>query len=302
MAMDKLNSMRVFVAVAQTNGFSAAAETLGLSKGMISKNIKQLEEALGVRLLNRTNRRVHLTEAGSIYLESCQRILSALHEADQTVAELQAESRGTLKLTSPTSFGTYHLLPAIEDYNLQYPEVKVKLHLNDNLVDLVETGQDLAIRIGKLEDTSLIARPLAAVRNMVCGAPSYFEEHGIPQAPEELIKHNCLIYNVKSPKGKWVFQDSAGEYYVNVTGDFEANLGDALRLAAIGGRGLIQLPSYVVGSDLDAGRLVAVLTQYESEDLPICVLYPHRRHLPATVRTFIDFLQSRFQPGSYWDK
>lgn len=300
--MDKLSSMKVFVAVAQTSGFSAAAQSLGLSKGMVSKHIKQLEEELGVRLLNRTSRRVHLTEAGGIYLESCLRILTALQEAEQTLAGLQAETRGTLKLTSPTSFGTYHLVPAIEDYKLRYPEVKVKLHLNDSLVDLVGTGQDLAIRVGKLEDTSFIARPLAAVRNVVCGAPSYFEEYGIPLTPEELGKHNCLIYTSRTPKGKWIFQDSTGEFYVSVSGDFEANLSDAIRLAAIGGRGLIQLPSYVVGSDLDAGRLVAVLTQYESEDLPIYILYPHRRHLPATVRTFVDFLQSRFQPGSYWDK
>jgi len=298
--MDKLTSMKVFATVVQSGSFTAAADVLGLSKAMVSKHIHSLENLLGVRLLNRTNRRLHLTEAGAAYLERCRQILNAVEEAERAVAELNAKPQGALKLTSPTSFGTFHLVPVIADYEKLYPEVKVLLSLQDLPMDLVEEGLDLAIRVGKLPDSSLVARPLASVRVVVCGAPSYFKTHGVPQTPDDLAQHNCLLYTEWTPKGEWLFKGPEGEFSVPVSGDFEANLGDAVRMAAISGRGLVQLPAYVVGPDLKAGKLRAVLTDFAPDKMPIYAVYPHREHLAATVRTFVEFLQERFQRDPCW--
>lgn len=293
--MDKLASMKVFATVVQTGSFSAAAETLALSKAMVSKHIRALEDILGARLLNRTNRSVHLTEPGATYLELCKPILTAVEEAERAVLEMNIEPRGALKLTAPSSLGTFHLVPAIAEYEERYPEVRVLLALQDPRVDLVEEGLDLAIRVGKLPDSSLIARRLASVPVIVCGAPAYFEAHGIPRTPDDLPQHNCLLYTEWTPKGQWRFKGPDGEFMVPVSGDFEANLGDAVRMAAVSGRGLVQLLAYVVDSDLRASRLQAVLTNYAPDEMPIHAVYPHRKHLAATVRTFVEFLQERFQ-------
>jgi DNA-binding transcriptional LysR family regulator len=298
--MDKLASMKVFATVVQTGSFSAAAETLDLSKAMVSKHIHALEDLLGARLLNRTNRRLHLTEAGATYLELCKPILTAVKEAERAVLEMNTEPRGALKLTAPSSLGTFHLVPAIADYEKRYPEVRVLLSLQDPRVDLVEEGFDLAIRVGKLPDSSLIARQLASVPVVVCGAPAYLESHGIPRTPDDLTEHNCLLYTEWAPKGQWRFKGPEGEFLVPVSGDFEANLGDAVRMAAVSGRGLVQLLAYVVDSDLRAGRLRAVLTNYAPDEMPIHAVYPHRKHLAATVRTFVEFLQERFQKDPDW--
>ncbi len=298
--MDKLTSMKVFTTVAQAGSFSSAADALALSKAMVSKHILSLEGLLGARLLNRSNRHRHLTEAGAAYLERCKQILNAVEEAERAVAELNSEPRGTLKLTAPTSLGTFHLVPAIADYEKLYPEVKVLFSLQDQPVDLVEEGLDLAIRVGKLPDSSLIARPLATVRVVVCGAPAYLKAHGKPETPDDLAQHNCLLYTEWTPKGEWLFKGSKGEFSVPVSGDFEANLGDAVRMAALSGRGLVQLPVYVVGPDLNAGRLQAVLTDYASDKWPIHAVYPHREHMGATVRTFVEFLLRRFQRDPDW--
>ncbi len=300
--MDKFTNMKVFVAVVQAGSFSAAAEALDLSKAMISKRIKHLEEALGVRLLNRTNRSLSLTEVGAIYLDQCQQILAQVEEADLAIAQLNSQPQGILKVTAPTSFGTFYLVPAITDYKRRYPEVKVQLVLNDRPVDLVEEGLDFGIRVGRLKDSNLIARQLASVRLVVCGAPAYFERHGIPRVPADLISHNCLLYTQQTPKDEWEFKGPKEGFSVRVGGDFEATVGDAVRIAAIQGLGLVQLATYVVGSDLKAGRLQAVLTEYEPDEIPIHAVYPHRRHLSAKVRTFVEFLHARFQPKPDWDE
>lgn len=299
--MDKFTNMKVFVAVVQAGGFSAAAEALDLSKAMISKRIKHLEDTLGVRLLNRTNRSLSLTEVGAIYLEQCQQILAQVEEADLAITQLNSQPQGILKVTAPTSFGTFHLVPAIADYKVRYPEVKVHLALNDRLVDLVEEGLDIGVRVGRLQDSNLIARQLASVRLVVCGAPAYFKRHGVPQVPADLMQHNCLLYTQQTPKDKWEFKGTEGGFSVRVAGDFEAMVGDAVRIAAIQGLGLVQLTTYVVGQDLKAGRLLAVLTEYEPDEIPIHAVYPHRRGLSATVRTFVEFLHARFYPKPDWD-
>lgn len=300
--MDKLTSMKVFMAVAQAGSFSAAAEGLNISKAMASKHIRNLENRLGARLLNRTNRRLSLTEVGALYRDRCQQILEDLEETELLVSQRSAQPRGTLKVIAPTSFGTFHLVPAITDFKALWPEVKVQLVLNDRPVDLVEEGSDVGVRVGKLGDSSLISRPLASARLVVCGAPAYFVEHGIPNSPSDLANHNCLIYTQGTHRGEWLFAGPKGEFAVPVSGNFEASVGDAVRIAAIQGCGLVQLATYVVGDDLRAGRLQAVVTDYEPDAIPIHAVYPHRRLLSATVRSFVEFLQARFQPTPYWDK
>ena len=298
--MDKLTSMRVFATVVQSGSFTAAADALAISKAMVSKHIHSLEDLLGARLLNRTNRRLHLTEAGAAYLERCKQILNDVEEAERAVVELNSEPRGILKLAAPTSLGTFHLVPAIADYEKLYLEVKVLLSLQDQPVDLVEEGLDLAIRVGKLPDSSLIARQLASVRIVVCGAPVYLKAHGEPQTPDDLAQHNCLRYTEWTPKGEWLFKGPAGEFSVPVSGDFEANLGDAVRMAALSERGLVQLPAYVLGPDLKAESLQAVLTNFAPDKMPIYAVYPHREHLSATVRSFVEFLLRPFQQDPDW--
>lgn len=300
--MDKLTSMKVFTAVAQAGSFSAAAEALAISKAMASKHVLDLENRLGARLLNRNNRCLRLTEIGTLYRDRCQQILEDLEETELLVSQRNTEPRGTLKVTAPTSFGTFHLVPAITDFKALWPEVKVQLALNDRPLDLVEEGLDVGVRVGKLADSSLIARPLASVRPVVCGAPAYFDDHGVPNVPGDLAKHNCLLYTQWIPRGEWLFRGPKGEFSVPVSGNFEANAGDAVRIAAIQGCGLAQLATYVVGEDLQAGRLRAVLTHYEPDPIPIHAVYPHRRLLSATVRSFVEFLQARFRYTPYWDK
>ena len=300
--MDKLTGMKVFVAVAQAGSFSAAAEALNISRAMASKHLRYLENRLGVLLLNRTNRNVSLTEIGVLYLERCQQILEEIAQAELLVSQRIAQPRGMLKVTAPTSFGTFHLVPTITDFKGLYPEIKVQLVLNDRAVDLVEEGVDVAVRVGRLGDSNLIARPLASVRLIVCGAPAYFAEHGTPQILSDLAHHNCLLYTQRTPRGKWLFRGPEGDIAVPVSGNFEASASDAVRIAAIRGCGLAQLATHVVGADLQAGRLQAVLIEYEPETIPIHAVYPQRRLLSATVRAFVEFLQARFQPIPYWDE
>jgi molybdate transport repressor ModE-like protein len=300
--MDKLTSMKVFSAIVQAGSFSAAAREMNISRAMATKHVQYLEDLLGTRLLNRTNRRLKLTEAGQAYRERCARILTDIEETERAVTELNARPGGTLKLTAPTSFGTFYLVPAINDYALLHPEVKVQLALNDQLLDPVAEGLDLVVRVGRLKDSNLIARRLASSRVAVCGAPAYFLKHPIPQTPEDLAGHNCLLYTEREPKDEWEFtRPGGGTYTVQVAGDFEASNADAARMAALGGRGLVQLPSYVVGADIKRGRLQAVLHDHEPEQVPIHVIYPHRRHLSATVRTFVDFLMARFEDRQGWE-
>jgi DNA-binding transcriptional LysR family regulator len=297
--MDTLTSMKVFATVVQSGSFSSAADTLAMSKAMVSKHIRYLENRLAARLLSRNNRRLNLTQAGATYLEWCKKILSAVAEAEREVGELSVEPRGTLKLAAPTSFGTFHLVPAIADYKKRYRGVRVLLSLQDRAVDIVGEGLDLAIWVGKLPDSRVIARPLACVPVVVCGALTYFQARGVPHTPADLADHNCLLYTEWTPKGEWLFKGPDGHFSVRISGDFEANLGDAVRMAALSGRGLVQLPAYVVRPDLDSGLLQAVLADYAPDKVPIYAVYPHRE-LAAMVRTFVEFLQERFQREPHW--
>ncbi|CAI8839920.1 LysR family transcriptional regulator [Methylocaldum szegediense] len=300
--MDKLTSMLVFTKVAKAGSFASAAKELGLSRAMATKHVMQLENGLGIRLLNRTTRNLSLTEVGMVYLERCLQILDEMEEMELAVTRLQTEPRGTLKVNATPFFGAYHLAPAIAAYMESFPEVNVELVLQAGYIDLIEEGFDLAIHLDEMRDSSLIARKLGSSQRVVCGSPQYFEKHGIPKTPDDLRKHNCLTSSSMPPRDQWQFSIPGGETtVVKVSGNMEANVADALRMAAIAGLGLVLLPTYMVGQDIRKGRLMPVLTDYVPAPLEIHAVYPHRKHLSAKVRTFIDFLSERFHPKPYWE-
>lgn len=287
--MDKLAALEAFLAAADANSFSAAAEQLRLSKAMVSKHVAHLEQALGVRLFARTTRHLRLTEAGLRYRDGVRDLLASLAALERAVGEFSETPRGLLRVLAPTSFGSFQLAPVIADYAQRYPDVQVQLLLSDRPPGLMEEGVDVAIHIGALADSSLIARRIADVQLLVCGAPAYFARHGVPQAPGDLAHHNCLRYSQGHRRGQWLF----GESTLRVQGDFEATTGDAVRMAAIGGLGLVQLPGYMVREDLAAGRLVSVLASHAPPPVPLFAVQAHREQT-AAVRAFIEALAAHF--------
>ncbi|OIQ98366.1 HTH-type transcriptional regulator DmlR [mine drainage metagenome] len=300
--MDRLDSMEAFVRVAESKSFSEAARRLNLSKSVISRQVSALETDLGARLLHRTTRNLTLTEVGAAYLERCQRILADIEEANQSVSTLQATPRGKLRISAPVPFTTTHLAPALPDFLTRYPDMEIDLVLNDRFVNLVEEGFDLAIRIGKLDDSSLIARFLAPARIAAVASPDYLARHGTPAAPADLARHRCLCYSNLTSPDEWTFQAADGSRStVKVRGRVRANNGDVLRQAAISGLGVTVLPTFIVGADLQAGTLVPVLEDYLPQTIGIYAIYPHARHLSPKVRAFVDFLADRFGPRPYWD-
>jgi len=299
--MDKLNSIRVFLQVARLGSFSAAAGHLNISKAMASKHVRNLETLLDVRLFNRTTRHLSLTESGAIYRDRVQGILEELEETESSIARLNAEPSGTLRVMAPTSFGSFHLTRAIAEYRKIYPKVSIDMVFTARTPDFVGEGLDLAIRTGDLKDSNQIARKLSQSRLVVCGSPDYLDTHGVPEIPSDLKEHNCLVYLPRSPVGAWPFTGEEGSYVVRVNGDVKANTGDALRMSAIRGCGLIQLPTYMLGLDIKAGRLKILLEDFEPPARPIYAVYLHRKHLSAKISTFVDFLYQLYQPTPYWE-
>lgn len=300
--MDRFAALEAFVRVAETQSFSEAARRLRVTKSAVSRHVSALEAELGARLFQRTTRSLSLTEAGRGYLERASRILDDLADADRAVSQLQAAPRGRLRLSAPMSFGFLHLAPALTDFLVRYPEVEVDVAMNDRFVDLVNEGYDVAVRIGALEDSSLIARKLAPARRAICASPAYLAARGAPLTPDDLKNHDCLFNSNLATAREWRFTAPDGATLpVAVSGRFSANNGDALRVAALRGLGLANLPTFIAGADLQAGALVTVLDAFLSQDLTINAVYPHARHLSPTVRAFVDFLADRFGPRPYWD-
>jgi DNA-binding transcriptional LysR family regulator len=294
LALDRFIGMAVFAKVVESASFAAAARHFGMSPAMVSKHVQALEERLGARLLNRTTRRVGATEVGQDYYERARHILAELEEAEGAAADLQTIPRGRLRVTAPVSFGTHQLAPAIADYLAAYPDVSIDLSLDDPYVDLLERRFDVALRLGQLPDSSLIARKLYSLKTVLCASPAYLEKNGTPQKPSDLAAHNCLIYTYAAPQNVWNFVDQSGkEEGVRVTGRFQATGGDALRALALKDAGIILMLDYVVVDDLKAGRLIRLLPDYATPETPVHAVYPHSRFLSAKTRTFIDFLASR---------
>jgi DNA-binding transcriptional LysR family regulator len=292
--LDRFVGMAVFAKVVDSASFAAAARHFAMSPAMVSKHVRTLEERLGVRLLNRTTRRVSATEVGQNYYERCLRILNELEEAEFAAGDLEAAPRGLLRVTTSVSFGARQLAPAIADYLVAYPDVSIELSLHDNYVDLLEQRIDLAIRLGQLSDSSLIARKLSSVDMVLCASPDYLEANGVPRKPRDIVKHNCLIYTYAAPRA-WTFVDQDGKpEVVRISGRLLANSGDALLALALKDAGVMMVPDYLVGDDIRAGRLIRLLPEYTTQDIPVYAVYPHSRFLSAKTRTFIDFLASRF--------
>ena len=262
---------------------------------MVSKHVRTLEERLGVRLLNRTTRHVSATEVGQNYYERCLRILGELEEAERAAGDLQTAPRGLLRVTTSVSFGARQLAPAIADYLVAFPDVSVDLSLHDNYVDLVEERIDLAIRLGQLSDSSLIARKLYAVEMVLCASPGYLAANGTPQRPRDLGKHSCLVYTYAAPRA-WTFTDQKNgkDEVIRISGRLMANSGDALLALALKDTGVLLAPDYLVADELSAGRLVRLLPDYKTQETPVYAVYPHSHFLSAKTRTFIDFLAARF--------
>lgn len=299
--MDSLTGMAIFARVVDTRSFTAAAAALGLSKSAVSKQVARLEDRLGARLLNRTTRRLSLTEVGAAFYERCARILAEVEDAELAVGRLQDAPRGRLRVNAPMSFGQLHLAPAIADFLAAHPGMSIDLTLTDRIVDVVEEGYDVAIRISRLADSSLIARRLVPMRRVVCGSPAYFERHGVPRHPRDLRRHNCLLYSYLPSADDWRFVGPEGPVAVRVAGTFKANNGDVLETAMLAGLGVALQPTFIAARDLQAGRLVAVMPDYVDESASVYAVYPHSRHLSAKVRAFIDFLAARFCPEPPWD-
>jgi DNA-binding transcriptional LysR family regulator len=289
--MDKLTSMNVFVRVAKAGSFAGAARELGISRAMATKHIMHLEKSMDTRLFNRTTRSLNLTEVGVSYLERCQQVLVDVDEMEAAVTHLQAEPRGVLKISAPPVIGSTHIAPALAEFLKANEDLSVEIILKGSHVDLIDEGVDIAIFLGKLQDTSLIARKLASSALVVCGAPAYFKRFGIPQEPEDLVDHSCLVNWAMPPRDKWKFRGILGDREVKVSGRIQANVADPIRMAATYGLGMVMLPKYIVGRDIEKGKLQVVLEEYSISPLEIHAVYPHRKYLSAKVRDFLDFLQ-----------
>lgn len=302
--MDRLDDLRLFTCVAETRSFTRAAERMGLSKSAASRRIAELEARLGARLFHRTTRSISLTQVGQGFHERVSQILADLEEAEGLVASQHAAPRGVLKLAAPMSFGLLHLGPAICAFQERFPEVQVDVDLSDRFVDLVDEGYDLAVRIGRLKDSSLIARRICPARRVAVASPAYLHRRGEPATPDALAEHDCLHYSNASVADHWSFRAAPGSEMLRPARPaitMRANNGDILRTAAVAGRGIAVLPTFIVGDDLAAGRLRTVLLDWTMSPSALHAVYPANRHLSPKVRAFVDFIAARFGPEPPWD-
>jgi len=293
--MDRFNAIRVFAQVVESGAFSRAAERLGLSTTAVSRQVADLEAHLQTRLLNRTTRRLSLTESGQAFYGRAVQLLQDLQEAEQEASRAAVTARGTIRLTTSLNFGTHRVAPAIARFLARHPGVKFDVQLSDRIVDLVEEGFDLAIRIGGAGAENLVARKLGETCLVLCAAPEYLAEHGTPKTPDDLARHNCLTYEYAPARNQWRFRAPDGqEQAVRVGGSVHSNSGDLNSALAARGAGIAFEPDFIVGEDVRAGRLVALLPDHPLAPSPIYAVYPTRKHLSAKVRLFVDYLAERF--------
>ena len=300
--MEDLQRMAIFAAVVDAKSLSEAARRLGVSKSVVSKAISQLERSIGARLLNRTTRAMSVTEAGSVLYAHAARIVEEAEQARLAVGQFQSQPRGLLRISASVAFGTLHIAPAIPHFLERYPEVRIDMVIGDRLVDLAEERFDVAVRIQKEPAPNLVARKLAAVNRKIVATPGYFGKRGVPLQPAELAAHNCLTYTHFNPQDTWRLRGPDGDIAVPISGNLRLNDDEALSAAVLGGLGVALLPTFIIGGDVQAGRLQAVLSDYVPSETHIYAVYLPNRHVPANVRAFIDFLRERFSPRPYWDE
>jgi DNA-binding transcriptional LysR family regulator len=299
--VDRWQAIRVFSQVVESGSFSSAAARLGLSTTAASRHVAELEAHLQTRLLNRTTRRVSLTESGRAFYERSVQLLADLEEAEQEAQRAAVVPRGTIKLTTSVNFGVRHAAPAIAAFLAAHAEVRFDVSLSDRIVDLVEEGFDLGIRIGAPGSENIVARKLGETRLVPCASADYLKTHGAPQVPEDLARHNCFTYEYVTPRNLWRFRDASGnERSVRVSGNLHSNNGDLLAEAAAQGAGIVFEPAFIVGPEVRAGRLVPLLQEFVAPPMPIYAVYPSRKHLSAKVRLFVDFLVERFAHAQDW--
>ncbi|WP_201595990.1 LysR family transcriptional regulator [Psychrobacter vallis] len=286
-----------FVYVAEYESFTRAAKELGVSTAQVSRQISALEKRLNIKLLYRTTRKVALSEEGRVFYQHCRSVLDGLDAAEQAVSNLQSKPQGRIKLTAPVTYGEQQLLPLINDFMVQYRDVEVTAFLSNQKIDLVEGGYDLAIRIGKLSDSTMMAKKLSRRTNFVCAAPTYLDKYGIPHTLDELSQHNCLLgtrdywHFIETDKG--ANKEVNKERNLRVAGTVQYNSGHSLVDAALKGLGIVQLPDYYVQKHLASGALVSFLDDYREPDEGIWAVYPHNRHLSPKIRLLVDYLAKR---------
>lgn len=301
--IDRLNGMRVFAQVVEAKTFSAAADKLGMSKSLASRHVSALERSLSVKLLNRSTRRLSLTEAGALFYEHCARIVQEAELAEQRLTRIQSEPAGLVRVTAAPAFAIRHVLPALAEFHQKYPKIRISLSCSNRALDLGAERFDLGIRVSFSPTPNLVARKLAANRSVLCASPAYLERHGMPRRIEDLRTHECVLFPALAPKGVWTLQRNRRKYSVQVAGALETDDMDAVRAAVAAGLGIGVLPAYMVGDALQRGQLVPLLREFQvAPQSAIYLVYLPNRTLSSRVRVLIEFLAKLFGPTPPWER
>jgi DNA-binding transcriptional LysR family regulator len=302
--MDRLRAFEIFATVVAKASFTKAADALDTSPANVTRYVNELEAHLGTRLLNRSSRKLSLTESGSALYDRAQGILADVMEAEAIASTATLQPKGRLRINAGVTFGIKHLSALWPAFMQKYPEIELEIDLIDRVVDMVEEGYDLVIRVSAAASPpNLVARKLATSRNLICAAPAYLKQHGIPKTPADLSTHQCLGFSYAATGDEWHFVDKSGKAQrVKVPCAFHTNNGETLRAAALAGRGIIRPAAFLVGEDVRAGRLVRLLPDYTQADTDLLALYPSRRHLSAKVRVMVDYLAEAFKGTPPWDR
>lgn len=291
--MEHFSVLPIFVTVVECGSFSLASQKLRLSKSAVSKRITLLEQSLGIQLLHRTTRSLSLTEAGARYFDYVRPAVKLAEEGLDAISELQQAPQGSLRIAVPMVFGRLHIAPLIPEFLRRYPKIQLQMQMDDKTTDLIAGGFDLAIRIGELPDSSLIARKIAPCLSVICASPEYIARHSAPQTPQQLSQHNCLFYSYFRDGAEWTFLSTQGPTRIQPNGNYQVNNSDAIHQATLDGLGIANQPRFMVDADLQAGRLQALLADHPLPEHGIYAVYPQRKHLPTKVNVLIEFLMEK---------
>ncbi|MEH6608708.1 MAG: LysR substrate-binding domain-containing protein [Halioglobus sp.] len=301
--MQNISAIPVFTCVIEEGSFSKAAGKLGITKSAVSKRISGLEAQLGVKLLQRSTRKLSLTEAGERYFEHAVYALRSAQDAENAATELQKIPQGTLRISAPMSFGRLHVAPIIPLFLKQYPQIQIHMDMSDLSHDVIAEGFDIALRGGDLPDSSLIARKLAPIHSVLCASEEYIAQHGMPKTPQELMWHNCILYTYHTTMNEWIFIRNGEEGRVRISGNYQVNNSEALHESLLQGLGIGRLPTFVAGADIVSGKLIPVLPDYAMPHKAIYAVFPEKQYMPEKVRVFIDFMIEHLGGDvPHWDR
>lgn len=301
--MNDISAIPIFTCVIEEGSFSKAADKLGITKSAVSKRISKLEAQIGVKLIYRSTRKLSLTEAGARYFEHAVIALRATQDAENAATELQKVPQGTLRISTPMSFGRIHVAPIIPLFLKKYPQIHIHMDMSDLTQDVIAEGFDISIRGGDLPDSSLIARKLAPLHSVLCASQDYIVRHGMPKTPQELMRHNCILYTYHTSMNEWIFVKNSEESRVRIAGNYQVNNGEALRESLILGLGIGRLPTFIAGENIQTGKLVPILSDYQMPHKTLYALFPEKQYMPEKVRVFIDFMIEHFGGElPHWDQ